>query len=376
MYQDVVALLPGFLGFSHFGGFYYFADRVASALRTALEVQTGRPVPVIPFSTLPTTGLEGRQEFLLGSLGRLDAMMGGMERLHLVGHSAGGVDAFLLTQDRPFDGAPPDPRGIRNRIRSVTTIGSPHQGTGLAETDFAQFLGNPLAHMAGLPALGKAVVDALRAAPAERELPGAVTGTLLDWRESFTFLVQVLQKRELIQALRPERMAALYAKCRPDPQVPARLACFVTGTSAPAADNSQSDPLYRDLYTLTAKGSKELSVAALAAERILSSAGPDKIVKNPNARLPTFDETTNDGIVNSICQLAHPENADELAGIVVSDHGDCLGHYPRVDPLTGDGSPDPKKAIHAGLFHSGAGFRDDQFFDLYRRVSYFIRSTI
>src|SRR5262249_1608916 len=147
MYQDVVALLPGFLGFSHFGGFYYFADRVASALRTALETQTGRPVPVIPFSTLPTTGLAGRQEFLLA---RLDATMGGADRIHLVGHSAGGVDAFLLTQQRPFDGAPPDPRGIRRKIRSVVTIGSPHHGTGLAETDFAQFLGNPLAHMSGL----------------------------------------------------------------------------------------------------------------------------------------------------------------------------------------------------------------------------------
>src|SRR5258705_7922436 len=100
MYQDAVALLPGFLGFGHFGGFYYFADRVASTLRGALEIETGRSIPVIPFSTLPTSGLAGRQEFLLGALGRLDKMLPGVERFHLIGHSAGGVDAYLLTCER------------------------------------------------------------------------------------------------------------------------------------------------------------------------------------------------------------------------------------------------------------------------------------
>src|SRR5712672_2475423 len=119
MYQDVVALLPGFLGFGHFGGFYYFADRVASTLRGALEFETRQSIPVIPFSTLPTSGLLGRPEFLLGTLARLDAELGGVGRFHLVGHSAGGVDAYLLIQQSPFGGTPADPRGIRKRIRSV-----------------------------------------------------------------------------------------------------------------------------------------------------------------------------------------------------------------------------------------------------------------
>jgi len=30
---DVVVLVPGFLGFTHFGGFYYFADRLIAVLR-------------------------------------------------------------------------------------------------------------------------------------------------------------------------------------------------------------------------------------------------------------------------------------------------------------------------------------------------------
>src|SRR6266542_2560006 len=156
MYQDVVALLPGFLGFTHFGGFYYFADRVAATLRGALEMETGQSIPVIPFSTLPAGGLLARQEFLATAFTYLDAALGGAERYHLVGHSAGGVDAYLLIQDRPF-GAPSDPREVRRRIRSVTTIGAPHYGTGLANTDFAQFMSNPLGHMSGLPKMGKTI---------------------------------------------------------------------------------------------------------------------------------------------------------------------------------------------------------------------------
>ena len=30
---DAVVLVPGFLGFTHFGGFYYFADRLMAVLR-------------------------------------------------------------------------------------------------------------------------------------------------------------------------------------------------------------------------------------------------------------------------------------------------------------------------------------------------------
>jgi pimeloyl-ACP methyl ester carboxylesterase len=365
MYKDVVALVPGFLGFSHFGGFYYFADRVAAALRGALEIPTGQSIPVIPFSTLPSTGLPGRQEFLLGSLGRLDAMMPGIQRFHLVGHSAGGVDAYLLTCDRPFGGAPPDPRAIRKRIRSVVTIGSPHYGTGLANTDFAQFLNNPLAHMNGLPSVGKALLDVLRSAPTEPELPVTVTSALLDWRQTFTFLGQVLQQRDLIQALQPELMAELQTRCKPDPEVMAKVTCFVTATPAPSEDHAKTDALYRDLYGLTAHGSRNLGLAAREAERRLRTVNDDKILKHPDTPRPVFDDSTNDGIVTSICQIARPHVPEEFGGVVVADHGDVLGHYPRVDPL----ARESKKSIHPGLFHSGAGFRDDEFFGLFRRVA-------
>jgi pimeloyl-ACP methyl ester carboxylesterase len=380
MYQDLVVLVPGFLGFSHFGGFYYFADRVASSLRGALEGDSGASIPVIPFSTVPAGALQGRQEFLLGALTRLDAAVGGIERLHLVGHSAGGVDAFLLTQDRPFGGGPADPRGIRKKIRSVVTISSPHYGTGLASTDMAQFLGNPLAHMSGLPTVGRAIVDILRSAPNDPSIPTTFAGALQDWRQSFSFLGQVLQHRELIQALRPERMAELQARCRPDPEVRSKLTCFVTGTASPQDDNTKSDPLYRDLYALTARGTNALGPVPRETLRVLDQATREQIINGSDTSpLLSLEPTTNDGIVTSACQLVHPDRPEEFGGLIVADHGDVLGHYPRVDIMTTLGtsssSQDSRKTISAGLFHSGAAFRDDQFFELIRRVASCIRAA-
>jgi pimeloyl-ACP methyl ester carboxylesterase len=377
MYQDAVALLPGFLGFGHFGGFYYFADRVASTLRGALESEAGRSIPVIPFSTLPTTALQGRQEYLLGALTRLDKILDGVERFHLVGHSAGGVDAYLLTQDQPFGGGPADPREVRKRIRSVITISAPHYGTGLANTDFAQFLGNPLAHMSGLPTIGKAIFDVLRSAPNEPSLPTTVASAFSDWRQSFAFLGQVLQHRELIQALRPERMAELQSRCKPDPNVHAKLTCFVTATPAPE-DHSKSDPLYRDLYELTARGVSSLAPVPKEALRVLEAARDGKIIKAlETSTIVSIPPVMNDGIVTAACQMVHPDRPEEFGGLVIADHGDVVGHYPRVDPLSSpEGGPDGRKTINAGLFHSGAGFRDDQFFELYRRVAERIRDAM
>src|SRR5438309_11763433 len=93
---DVIVLVPGFLGFSRFGGFYYFADRLVAVLRALLEEEVERPVAVVPCTVLPTNALADRQGDLLHYLHRLSAeKLKDVERLHLVGHSTGGVDAQL-----------------------------------------------------------------------------------------------------------------------------------------------------------------------------------------------------------------------------------------------------------------------------------------
>jgi pimeloyl-ACP methyl ester carboxylesterase len=381
MYRDVVVLMPGFLGFSHFGGFYYFADRIAAALRAALEIEAGHAVPVIPLSAVPTSSLESRHAYLLDMLSQLESAVGGFERLHLVGHSAGGVDAFLLTQEQPFRGVATS-ASFRGKIRSVITIASPHYGTGLAGTDFAQALVNPLSHVAGLPAVGRTFVDVLRFVARDPELPEGFSGALQDWQQSLGFLSNVLQHRELIQDLRPDRMADLQSRCRPDPSVPAKLTCFVTATAPPTNAAEPVDPLYRDLYAFTASGVSHLAPAAKQALRMLDLVPVDKIIRSPGGVPVSVGPSTSDGVVNSAYQLAHPEDLSEFGGLVIADHGDVIGHYPRVDLLTtlpSAGAAEPREVnarrINPGLFHSGAAFRDDQLFELYRRVAVRIRDA-
>src|SRR5438046_10761612 len=132
---DVVVLVPGFLGFTRFGGFCYFAYRLLAVLRGLLEEPLGYPVPVVPVTTLPTDNLRNRQDGLLQNLAGVCEKLSGVQRIHLVGHSTGGVDAQLLACTKPLEGRGWDQKGneVRRKMRSVVTIGAAHYGSGLAD---------------------------------------------------------------------------------------------------------------------------------------------------------------------------------------------------------------------------------------------------
>ena len=83
-----------------------------------------------------------------------------------------------------------------------------------------------------------------------------------------------------------------------------------------------------------------------------------------------IDLELNDGVVNTVRQIVNPDRPEEVGGLVVGDHADVLGHYDRLD------SPVEGKFYNEGLFHSGAGFGDEEFFQLYRRVARAILKTI
>jgi len=76
----------------------------------------------------------------------------------------------------------------------------------------------------------------------------------------------------------------------------------------------------------------------------------------------------NDGIVDSARQLltTHTSDGDPsgaLAGIIVGDHGDVIGHYDRQQRLTAG------SILNHGFFRSGSGFGDRQFFELWGHVA-------
>lgn len=376
--EDVIILVPGFLGFDHFGGFFYFADRVCGALRGALEVKLGRPgrVPVMPATTRPTASLRECQRSLIRFLSKiLDQFPN--TNLHLVGHSTGGVHAQLLTSARPQGGGSwsDDAVRCRARIRSVISIAAPHWGSHLAYSDLASLarldfgpqvlkVGPPLYHLLRLTLVESAF--------------SALDLTVATAVELWSFLLDIGKDRGLIEALTPKYMAGVrQADSEAGPGLPVRHRSFVSV----ALNSNDSDPFFRDLHTRTGKtdAGARSPVAEAAAERLnheihLHASGraqrPCRVIKS--ARIAELDitEASNDGIVNSVHQLVDPSAPEELAGIVVADHADVIGHYDRWElrALAGSESIDWSR-FKRGLFRSGSRFRDEQFFELYAAVA-------
>jgi hypothetical protein len=391
---DVVVLIPGFLGFDRFGGFRYFADRVSAALRGALQQRLHRPVPVVPVTTEPTATLGQRQERLLALLDRLDSRLDGkVARLHLVGHSSGGVDAWFLSCLRPLAhptwGDIPHHK-IRGKLASVTAIAAPHRGTCLVATPLADlFRHRALPRSFSELRLELRLCRDVALATSHTKLPvaEALVGAALSKREAIKFLWQVLRQQGLVNDLLHASMERRHDLIPPEhrPGQEIRRRSFVTmvlrDNACDPPDNSGPDRLFLDLYDATAaalglpldngvkRASNRIGEALRHRGRVICS--HDGIRQR---LLRDFGDSVqaaaavNDGIVTSALQLVDPESdSDELAGIVVGDHADVIGHYDRVDPYVDrvDGTP----PLNAGLFHSGSQFGDDQFFALYDRVA-------
>src|SRR5690606_8451692 len=102
--SNVVLMVPGFFGSDRLAGSHTFADRAIAALRGHLEAEVGSPFPVIPLALGTGEGLAARQRRLLEAMGEIDRTLGGVTRIHLLGHGTGGLDSDLLLSNRPLEG--------------------------------------------------------------------------------------------------------------------------------------------------------------------------------------------------------------------------------------------------------------------------------
>jgi triacylglycerol lipase len=362
--RDVVLLVPGFFGFARLGLFSYFSERVGAAIRGAVGYRSGLTVPVVPLALGPADALERRQVELLAQIRRIDDFLGCPSRLHLVGHSAGGVDAYLLTCSRPLTGrawsAADD--AIRRRIRSVTTVASPFRGTSLTGSAAARFAVNPFHGWASFAAAARM---ALRAGSLEAPNPHMLeraASFLVAAPEATRLCTQLLLHRELISALEPQRMAYLMAD---NPRaLDVRLTNFVT--VVPRSDLRRASVFFADLWRLTAGPEAAADGLALASAIELLNRNAPNALRPAHAAPPQFDVQVNDGVVNSARQLAEPHRGETFGGILVADHADVLGYYDGVDALVAG------PALDESVFRSGAGFSDDHFFELYERVAHCI----
>ncbi len=204
--SDLVVLAPGFLGFDQFGGFPYFAQVVGVAIRMALKTEGLADVAVAPMTTVPVGSLAVRQGAFVDSLQRVvehfsqgnSAML---PRVHVVGHSTGGVDAELFTYRHPISSERWSASEIRLRslIRSIISIASPFRGTALAHSPFARFLAHmPAGGLDGARQFGEAMAalpPLVRQDVAMGELLG---GLAYDRRPLSQFVLSLLRDRRLI----------------------------------------------------------------------------------------------------------------------------------------------------------------------------------
>jgi pimeloyl-ACP methyl ester carboxylesterase len=333
-------------------------------------------VPVLSIASDPSGGLAARQRYLLAELARVDQLLGGIRAIHLVGHSTGGLDAELLCRAAPCAADATwkelDPHQTRRRLGSITTISTPHYGTHLVEAEVVASLREPWKHPKGLPEAGGLALDLVKLLGERCLTFEALEGAAQSGLTTAQFVARFFYRQDLARDLRPVAVEALRASNPREVLAPVASVVVVAPRQS-VADGSggrrRPDALFQRLRALTADTGGEASEAVrqallrINADRYLA-------IRNPGVHLDELDPTDSDGVVNAGRQLLLPSRGDDafLAGLVVADHADVIGHYDRKDPLSFDWRGE-SRSINTGFFRSGAGFGDDQFFKLYARVA-------
>ncbi len=365
--RDCIVLIPGIFGFGTFGGeggprIDYFAEAKRVLART-----TGIPANRIWSAEPPPTGAIAHRVAELvseieGSLADPATPPGA--RVHLVGHSTGGVDARLVANKGytgfTAHGVDEGRRGrAAKRLGSIVTISAPFYGTPCAVKLKPEFKGlvaslavwNVLDHGGAFtgafgPLLAMALA-ALEAAANDEEanqpviallsrlgLDKATVGQLVDFRKG------ILGDDQLVGDLAPGNMAALNASLAPDE---ADIKSYVTVAPRPSPGDFgglERRAIYLLLYSATSD--KSFSPVTFPQGTWLAG-GPDpELLGQPPQSC--------DGVVPSSSQTID----GRAAGIVLADHEDVIGHFDGQENTT--------------VFKSGSGFTRSRFVRLWSDI--------
>jgi hypothetical protein len=117
---------PGMFGFGKLGSYTYFAhvERELSARFAA----AGHELVAHVIEDLPTASIRRRSTRLAEVVQRTATAT---DSIHLLGHSTGGLDARLVASPSTTS-IPPEALGWLPRLRTITTMNTPHYGTPLA----------------------------------------------------------------------------------------------------------------------------------------------------------------------------------------------------------------------------------------------------
>jgi hypothetical protein len=124
--RHAVYFSPGMFGFGRIGSYTYFAH-VEREL-TARFAAAGHELVAHVIEDLPTASIRRRATRLAELVQQTGT---GADAVHLVGHSTGGLDARLVSSKATCS-IPAESLAWLPRLRSVTTMNTPHFGTPLA----------------------------------------------------------------------------------------------------------------------------------------------------------------------------------------------------------------------------------------------------
>jgi hypothetical protein len=352
---DVVVLIPGIFGFASFGArerIRYF-DGAEDVLTQGLPVARDH----IHVHKPPPTGSLVRRVRSLHDLIR-SLPVSDEARVHLVGHSTGGLDARLLV-NRKFllHGVADSERAEAwDRLGKIVTLSAPMYGTPVAhdlddDFHFAVFVlvyvaaildkAGKLRHARVLRAIWDTTLAALRG---ERPLRVGAIPALIDvlgdqdaTAEVVKFFENIDADASLIYDLTPGLMEELDSHIAGGEVL--GMFHFVTVAPPPKfrlrwPDEELMRWIYGRFYDATAAGAFTHRVPQSLSSQALQSSDSRAVLA---ARLVDTDKA-NDGVVPSGSQMLDGNGAS----LVLGDHLDVVGHFPSEKTLA--------------LFKSGAGF--------------------
>lgn len=355
-----VFLSPGLFGFKVLGSYDYFRHFEAGIVERF--ARHGGEARVHVSDVHPTSSIPRRAATLFDCIER---HAGDEGALHLVGHSTGGLDARMVASPTVnLRGGGRDARW-RSRLRSVTTMNTPHHGTPLASF-FATLSGQRLLYAVsaltvtalklGAPplALTSSLVAAfgrldgalgLELKVIDRATEGLVR--LLDDASSADlrrYLRKLRDDQGAIIQLSPEGMDLFDALCEDDPLV--HYQCVVSYAPAPDARHwarlvrsplqHLSTPIFATMYRLTG-----LENAVYPCEPWGGAA--DAALLEALGHVPPSGAS--DGVVPVRSQIW-----GSIAWAGLGDHLDVVGHFagggegrPHVDWLCSGASFDARR---------------------------------
>lgn len=363
-----VFLVPGFFGFQTIAGLPYFTG-VKQLLRDRLS-DLGVTARVYALDTLPTASLENRARYLGERIAELVTDDG--SDIHLVGHSTGGLDARVLLSPSSL----PDLAPLRARVRSLTTVSTPHQGTPLADY-FVKVEGQKLLRLVGLLSVhglrlaGRPLVTGLSLGRLVTRIDELITlresaldrvyALLADplsserLRPLEDFFAAVRADQSLLRQLSPAAMAGFSARVRKNPSVrygsvltrarPPRLRGTVEIGFNPVAQVSHA--IYQGLYRLSATQDPDSFTTPKEHQR--------QALVRAYGKVP--DTQANDGLVPTRSQI-HAS----VIHLARADHHDVIGYFDDRDH-------DPP---HMDWVATGCGFRRPEFERLWTDVARFM----